>query len=78
MPAVRSYLGFAKFYRFAHAAANSGVGTWDAAHQTAFDHMKKSLICAPILAMYDPELETVVKANSCQVGIRTERSCLTR
>ncbi|KAG5964146.1 hypothetical protein E4U56_002385 [Claviceps arundinis] len=37
---------------------------WDAAHQIAFDRMKEILIRAPILAMYKPEFETLVEADT--------------
>ncbi|CCE34913.1 uncharacterized protein CPUR_08852 [Claviceps purpurea 20.1] len=79
--AVRSFLGFANFYRefaphFADIAAplneltrRGKLWRWDEVHQTAFDRMKEILICAPILAMYDPELETVVEADSSGYGL---------
>ncbi|CCE29272.1 uncharacterized protein CPUR_02965 [Claviceps purpurea 20.1] len=79
--AVRSFLGFANFYRefaphFADIAAPLNELTrrgklcrWDEVHQTAFDRMKEILICAPVLAMYDLDLETVVEADSSGYGL---------
>ncbi|CCE31587.1 uncharacterized protein CPUR_05440 [Claviceps purpurea 20.1] len=79
--AVRSFLGFANFYRefaphFADIAAplneltrRGKLWRWDEVHQTAFDRMKEILICAPVLAMYDPDLETVVEADSSGYGL---------
>ena len=79
--AVRSFLGFANFYRefapqFADIAAplndltrRGSVWRWDEIHQNAFDRMKEILVCAPVLAMYDPELPTVVEADSSGYGL---------
>ncbi|CCE31947.1 uncharacterized protein CPUR_05804 [Claviceps purpurea 20.1] len=78
---VRSFLGFANFYRefapqFADIAAplteltrRGKLWRWDEVHQTAFDRMKEILVCAPVLAMYDPELETIVEADSSGYGL---------
>ncbi|CCE29518.1 uncharacterized protein CPUR_03365 [Claviceps purpurea 20.1] len=51
---------------FSVTQINSGDG---GAHETAFDRMKEILICAPVLAIYDPELETVVEADSSGYGL---------
>jgi hypothetical protein len=79
--AVRSFLGFANFYRefapqFTDIAAplndltrRGAPWQWEAAHQSAFDRIKEILICAPVLAMYDSELETVVEADSSGYGL---------
>jgi hypothetical protein len=79
--AIRSFLGFANFYRefapqFTDIAAplndltrRSSPWRWEAAHQSAFDRIKEILMCAPILAIYDSELETVVEADSSEYGL---------
>lgn len=72
---VRSFLGFANFYRrfiknFAEVAAPLTRLTgdvsfrWTQEEQTAFDKLKKIFISEPILAHFDPDRETVVETDS--------------
>jgi predicted aspartyl protease len=74
--AVRSFLGFANFYRpfipnFADLARpltaltkKDAIFRWNDDCQDAFDTLKERFITAPILAHFDPERETVVEADA--------------
>lgn len=78
---VRSFLGFANFYRdfipiFSEIVAplvaltKRGVPwQWLPEHQQAFDRIKELLVCAPVLAMFDHTLETILEADSSGYGI---------
>lgn len=78
--AVRSFLGFANFYREFIPLFSSIVGPlntltrrgaawrWDPIHQEAFDRMKELLVCAPVLAMFDPSLPTILEACETRRG----------
>lgn len=72
---VRSFLGFANFYRrfiknFAEVAAPLTRLTgdvsfrWTQEEQTAFDKLKKIFISEPVLAHFDADRETVVETDS--------------
>ena len=73
---VRSFLGFANFYRrfidqFSKVVkpivdlTKKGVNfDWSPACQRAFEDLKQRFVTAPILAHFDPDLETVVEADS--------------
>jgi transposase InsO family protein len=72
---VRSFLGFANFYRrfikdFARAAAPltrlTGDVTfeWGAEEQSAFDKLKEAFITEPNLATFDSERDTVLECDS--------------
>ena len=72
---VRSFLGFANFYRrfiknFAEVAAPLTRLTgnmsfrWTQEEQDAFDKLKKIFISEPVLAHFDPDRETVVETDS--------------
>jgi hypothetical protein len=72
---VRSFLGFANFYRdfipnFSEKAAPLTRLTrknvpfrWGKEEQEAFDALKATFISEPILAQWDPERETIVEAD---------------
>ena len=72
---VRSFIGFANFYRefIDHfsgiispltALTKKGVAfTWGPAQEAAFERLKRSFATAPILAQWDPDRETVVEAD---------------
>ncbi|KAI1000885.1 hypothetical protein K3495_g7311 [Podosphaera aphanis] len=73
---VRSFLGFANFYRgfikqFSDISnpllnlTEKGIPFyWSNQHQEAFDKLKKCFITAPVLAMWDENLETSVECDS--------------
>ena len=72
---VRAFLRFANYYKafidkFATTAAPLTALTgkhpflWTPKAQKAFESLKKSFISAPILAQFDPEKETRLKADS--------------
>ncbi|KAJ6436286.1 retrovirus polyprotein [Purpureocillium lavendulum] len=74
--AVRSFLGFANYYRqfiprFSNIASpltaltkKDATFAWSNECQTAFEELKLRLISAPILAQWDPDRETVVETDS--------------
>jgi hypothetical protein len=74
--AVRSFLGFANFYRkfirgFSRVVAPLTVLTqkdrvfqWTQEADNAFNDLKRLFTTAPILTQFDPERETVVEADS--------------
>ena len=72
---VRAFLRFANYYKafinkFVTTAALLTALTgkhpffWTPEAQKAFENLKKSFISAPILAQFDPEKETRLKADS--------------
>jgi hypothetical protein len=73
--AVRSFLGFANFYRdfiedFSELAAplvrltrKEEPWRWKKAEQAAFEELKQRFITAPILAHFDPEKPTILEAD---------------
>jgi transposase InsO family protein len=72
---VRGFVGFANFYRNFIANFSETAGplialtrkgttfTWGDTEQTAFETLKTAFITAPILAQWDPDLETTVEAD---------------
>ena len=72
---VRSFIGFANFYRdfienFGDIAAplleltkKNTPFRWGTKEQAAFDRLKTLFITAPVLALWDNELDTVVEAD---------------
>ncbi|KAJ6436365.1 retrovirus polyprotein [Purpureocillium lavendulum] len=74
--AVRSFLGFANYYRqfipkFSNIASPLTVLTkkdaafaWSKECQAAFNELKVRLISAPVLAQWDPDRETIVETDS--------------
>ena len=74
--AVRSFLGFANYYRqfvprFSNIASpltaltkKDAAFAWSNECQAAFEELKLRLISAPILAQWDPDRETVVETDS--------------
>jgi RNase H-like domain found in reverse transcriptase len=73
---VRSFLGFANFYRrfirdFSEIVApltdltkNDKAFVWTDDADKAFQRLKRLFTTAPILVQFDPECETVVEADS--------------
>lgn len=73
---MRRFLGFANYYRqfipmFSRTAMPLTALTkkdapfrWTKECQTAFEDLKKLLICAPVLAQWDPDRETIVETDS--------------
>jgi len=73
---VRAFLGFTNFYRrfIAHFSkvvkplvelTKKGMKfQWSSACEQAFQELKKRFVTAPILAHFDPDLESVVEADS--------------
>jgi hypothetical protein len=72
---VRSFLGFANFYRrfikdFARIAApltrltRDVSFTWGPEEQSAFDKLKEIFLTEPNLAAFDPERDTVLECDS--------------
>ena len=78
---VRSFLGFANFYRefvkdFATIASPLTMLTqkqvafeWKESQQKAFDKLKSALVTAPLLVAWDPEASTIVEADSSGYAI---------
>lgn len=78
---VRSFLGFANFYRefmpdFSEVAApltaltkKDVVFRWGPDEEQAFGLLKRRFMTAPILAMWDPDRPTVVEADSSGYAI---------
>ncbi|KAJ6436948.1 retrovirus polyprotein [Purpureocillium lavendulum] len=74
--AVRSFLGFANYYRqfipkFSNIASpltaltkKDAAFAWSNECQAAFDELKARLISAPVLAQWDPDRETIVETDS--------------
>ncbi|OAQ59084.1 retrovirus polyprotein [Purpureocillium lilacinum] len=74
--AVRSFLGFANYYRqfipkFSNIASpltaltkKDAAFAWSNECQAAFDELKARFISAPVLAQWDPDRETVVETDS--------------
>lgn len=79
---VRSFLGFANFYRdfiakFSEVAAPlnrlTGKNTpfqWGEEEQSAFDALKKAFVSGPVLTQWDPARETLLEADcsGCALG----------
>lgn len=73
---VRGFIGFANFYRvfipdFSTTAKplidltkKDAIFKWTAECQESFDSLKELFISAPILSHFDPDLETIVEADS--------------
>lgn len=85
---VQAFLGFINFYRrfiknFSRVARPLAQLTkkdksfeWTPACQRAFDELKKRITEAPILAHFDPELETIVETDSSDyvsAGVLSQR-----
>ncbi|KAI0994041.1 hypothetical protein K3495_g14141 [Podosphaera aphanis] len=72
---VRSFLGFANFYRefipnfskiaqpLLNLTKKDHAFVWLSEHQKSFELLKESFITAPILVLYDPDRRTVVEAD---------------
>ncbi|KAI0997025.1 hypothetical protein K3495_g11160 [Podosphaera aphanis] len=73
---VRSFLGFANFYRafisdFVQVSAplqnltNKGITfTWSREHQEAFDKLKSLFVTAPVLALWDAGRSTILETDA--------------
>ncbi|KAL5594183.1 uncharacterized protein BROUX77_007530 [Berkeleyomyces rouxiae] len=73
---VRSFLGFANFYRcfvpeYSTVAAPLTLLTkkdqpfkWEDEQLRSFEALKKALVSAPLLATFDPDLPTIVEADA--------------
>ncbi|KAL5604617.1 uncharacterized protein BROUX77_004803 [Berkeleyomyces rouxiae] len=73
---VRSFLGFANFYRcfvpeYSTVAAPLTLLTkkdqpfkWEDEQLRSFEALKKTLVSAPLLATFDPDLPTIVEADA--------------
>ena len=75
MKGVRSFLGFANFYRrfiknYSLLAApltrltGDVAFQWGEKEQEAFDKLKEIFVTEPVLAQWDPDRETIVETNS--------------
>ncbi|KAI0991746.1 hypothetical protein K3495_g16441, partial [Podosphaera aphanis] len=72
---VRSFLGFANFYRqfipnfseisqpLTDLTKKDQAFLWLKEHQEAFELLKERFITAPVLALYDPDNRTVIEAD---------------
>ena len=80
MKGVRSFLGFANFYRrfirdFAKIAApltrlTGDVSfTWGDEEQLAFDKLKETFIIEPNLATFDSKRDTVLECDSSSYAV---------
>ncbi|KAI0991339.1 hypothetical protein K3495_g16848 [Podosphaera aphanis] len=79
--AVRSFLGFANFYReFIHnfsaireplnnLTKNGAAWVWEEPQRKSFDKLKGLLITAPVLKMFDREAEKILEADSSGYAI---------
>lgn len=73
---VQSFIGFANFYRrfvkgFSEVAApltaltgGNSIWLWSGACEEAFETLKQLFCSAPILALYDPDLECIVETDA--------------
>ncbi len=78
---VRSFLGFAGFYRrfvenFAKIAQpltmllkKNQLFIWGESQQKAFEEIKDKVLKPPVLAHYDPEAKVVLRTDSCMYGL---------
>lgn len=76
-----SFLGCINFYRkhiqnfsiiaspLYHLTKKTTLFNWSIECQTAFDHFKKVLTCAPILALYDESLPVILESDASKVGV---------
>jgi hypothetical protein len=42
---------------------------WDEPQQTAFDRVKEALVASPVLALFDPNLETAFLSDASSFGL---------
>lgn len=78
---VQSFLGLANYYRkfikdFSkiakplHSLTKKDVKfNWDENARKAFEHLKNTLISAPVLAHFDPNAPTEVRVDACGYGV---------
>lgn len=78
---VQSFLGFANFYRrfiknysaiakpLTELTKKDKDFEWSTAEQAAFDQLKKRFTEEPVLATYDPELETVLETDASDFAL---------
>ena len=77
---VRSFLGFANFYRefvpnfseivrpFLDLTKKDHAFLWTHSHDQAFEHLKRVFTTAPVLALYDPEKKLLQKQTALDMS----------
>ena len=48
---------------------NENAWVWDEPQQTAIDRVKDALVASPVLALLDPNLETILSADMSSFGL---------